>query len=93
MTIKTNILRGNIVALSFKRREEYGDVNHPVLQKYADILEKINDDRVMCVCYDKEKNTFFIIECCDEWFYHDLTKENCIELSELFKEIAESIGT
>lgn len=67
------------------------ETNHPVLQKHIDILSKIDDDRVMCVCYNKEKNEFSITECCDEWFTYRLTKEDCIELSELFREIAEAI--
>lgn len=79
------------MSLSFKEREEYGDVNHPVLLKHADILTTLNDNEVMCVCYDKEKNSFCIIECCDEWFSHSLTKEDCIKLSELFKDIAEIV--
>lgn len=33
------------------------------------------------------------MECCDECFYHDLTKEECVKLSELFKEIAENFGS
>lgn len=66
----------------------YG-TNHPILQKHIDILETLDDDRIMCVCYDGKQNNFYIIECCDEWFYHTLTKEDCIKLSEMFKEIAE----
>jgi hypothetical protein len=77
------------MALSFQERED--EVNHPVLQRHRNILKKMNDDRVMCVCYDNEKNNFSIMECCDEWFYHYLTKEECFELSEMFKEIAEAI--
>lgn len=69
------------------------ETNHPILQKHLDLLSKIDDERVMCVCYDKEKNDFSITECCDEWFTYHLTKDDCIELSELFKEIAEAIGT
>lgn len=69
------------------------ETNHPVLQKHIDMLSKIDDERVMCVCYDKEKNAFSITECCDEWFTYHLTKEDCIELSALFREIAETIDT
>lgn len=65
------------------------ETNHPILQKHIKVLERLDDDRVMCVCYDNEQNKFFAIECCDEWYYHKLTKEDCIELSELFREIAE----
>lgn len=65
--------------------------NHPILQKYIDVLSRLDDERVMCVCYEKDKSEFSITECCDEWFTYYLTKEDCIELSELFREIAEEI--
>lgn len=66
---------------------------HPVLEKHIELLQELNDDRVMCICYqeNKEGKEFYIEEQCDEWFHHTLTKEECIELSELFKEIADSI--
>lgn len=66
---------------------------HPILQKHIDLLQQLNEDRVMCVCYKENEKCkeFYIEEQCDAWFYHTLTKEECIELSELFKEIANSI--
>jgi hypothetical protein len=66
---------------------------HPILQKHFDLLQQLNDDRVMCVCYqeNKEGKEFYIEEQCDGWFKHTLTKKECIELSELFKEIADNI--
>lgn len=69
------------------------ETNHPVLQKHIDILSRIDDERVMCICYNKEKNEFSITECCDEWFTYHLSKEECLELSEMFKEIAEVLNT
>lgn len=66
--------------------------NNKTLLKHSDLLKKLSDDRVMCVGYGQDE-IFYILECCDEFYYHDLTKEECIELSELFKEIAESFGT
>ena len=66
--------------------------NNNVLEKHIDLLRVLSDDRIMCVGYEQDGN-FYLMECCDEYFYHDLTKEECIELSELFKEIAEAIGT
>lgn len=64
--------------------------NSPILYKHKDLLETLSDDRVMCVGY-KQNGGFYIVECCDEWFGHDLTKEECLELSEMFREIAERI--
>lgn len=64
---------------------------HPILEKHIDLLDKLNDDRVMCVCYRESNKHFYIEEQCDEWFAHTLTKDECIELSELFREIADSI--
>ena len=66
---------------------------HPVLQKHIELLQELNNDRIMCVCYqeNKEGKEFYIEEQCDGWFRHTLTKSECIELSEVFREIAESI--
>ena len=64
---------------------------HPILEKHIDLLDRLNYDRVMCVCYQESNKEFYIEEQCDEWFSHTLTKNECIELSELFREIAESI--
>lgn len=65
---------------------------HPVLQKHIELLQKLNEDRVMCICYQENKKgkEFYIEEQCDEWFSHTLTKDECIELSKLFREIADS---
>lgn len=63
-----------------------------ILQKYRKLLKTLSNDRIMCVGY-KLGGKFYILECCDEWFSHDLTKEECLELSKMFKEIAESINT
>ena len=61
-----------------------------ILLKHIDLLRKLSDDRIMCVGYELCGN-FYLVECCDGYFYHDLTKEECLELSRMFKEIAEAI--
>lgn len=66
--------------------------NNKTLLKYEDLLRKLVDDRIMCVGYEQNGN-FYLVECCDEYFIHDLTKEECLELSEMFKDIAETFGT
>lgn len=66
--------------------------NNKTLLKYEDLLRKLVDDRIMCVGYEQNGN-FYLVECCDEYFIHDLTKEECLELSEMFKDIAEAFGT
>ncbi len=76
----------------FKTDFEFA-TRHPVLQKHIELLQELNDDRVMCICYqeNKECKEFYIEEQCDEYFKRTLTKAECIELSELFKEIAENL--
>lgn len=72
--------------------EDFKDMTrHSLLQKHIELLEELSDDGIMCVGFDEEDNKFYLVECCDVWFHHDLTKENCLGLSELFKEIAEVI--
>lgn len=63
---------------------------HLILEKHIDLLDRLNYDRVMCVCYKESNKEFYIEEQCDAWFAHTLTKDECIELSELFREIADS---
>lgn len=58
-----------------------------ILQQHRSLLSKLYEDRVMIVGYEHD-DTFYIQECCDDYFYHDLTENECIELSELFGEIA-----
>ena len=71
----------------------YGEyVQHPVLAKHFDLIEGLAYDRVFGIFYDKEDG-FWIEECCDNWFKHTLAKEECLELSEMFAEVAEAIGT
>ncbi len=66
--------------------------NSPALQKHSKLLHKLSyDDRVFDVGYYPEDKTYSIIECCDDYFYHDLTKADCLELSELFKDIADEM--
>ena len=51
------------------------EIDNPVLQKHRELLRKLAiDSRVICVC-NEENNGFYLRECCDEYFTHDLTKE------------------
>ncbi len=71
---------------------EYGNnkqLQHPIIQQHKTLLKRLSDDeRVMGIYYE---NGFYITECCDEWFDYKLTKEECLELSDLFREIADII--
>lgn len=68
------------------------EIDNPVLQKHKELLRKLAiDSRVVCVCSEEGHKGFYLRECCDEYFTHDLTKDECLELSELFKEIANTI--
>ena len=62
------------------------------LQKHRDLLKMLSDDRIICIGYEEDGSGYYIMECCDEWYYHDLTKKECLEISELFREIAEEIN-
>lgn len=65
---------------------------HPVLIKHTKLLEKLNDEHVMCVCYHRDDKSFYLLECCDDWYNIEINKSDCLELSQMFKEIAESMG-
>ena len=64
--------------------------NNKTLENHKGLLKTLSNDRVMCVGY-RDDGSYYLLECCDEYFGHNLTKEECIELSELFKEIADDI--
>lgn len=74
----------------FESDFDYFIDDNAILIKHKNLLKKLSDDRTMLICHDKVTG-FGIMECCDEWFYHYLTKEECLELSEMFKEIADDI--
>lgn len=61
-----------------------------VLDKHIDILKVFNHDRIFSIDYSTEKG-FRIEESCDDYFSHTLTKEECLKLSEMFKDIASCI--
>ncbi len=63
--------------------------NYPEFEKYRKVLEKINSERVFSI--QNQNDEFWLVEECDEYFLHELTKQDCLELSELFSEIAKFI--
>lgn len=63
-------------------------MNHPILNKYKEVLSNIG--RVFQVCYSDTKE-FYVEECCDFYYKYYLTKEDCLSLSEMFKDIATCI--
>lgn len=58
--------------------------------KYSKVLEIFSRDRIFSVI--SKKDGFYIIENCDEYFSHKLTKEECEDLSELFLQISFAIS-
>ena len=79
----------------YKLRLPVGDdvteyIKHPALYKHKELLKELVDNRIFWV-YHVDGCGFLIEECCDNYFRCELTKEQCLELSEMFKEIAEVI--
>ena len=76
-------------------RLSYGEniteyVKHPVLHKHRELLRDFEHHRIFCV-YHSESDGFYIEESCDYYYNHILTKEDCLKLSEMFKDIASYI--
>lgn len=70
-----------------------GKLEHPVLNKHIELIRKLAvDSKIMCILKNDTNSGFSIMECCDDWHAHTLTKNECIELSELFKELSEEIN-
>lgn len=62
---------------------------HPILQKHRKILKQFADERVFAI--ETDGYDFVLSEQCDGYFGTVLSKEKCLELSELFREIADEI--
>lgn len=73
----------------FEEEENDGYLNHPILKKHIDLLKKLSVDSRVLIVGKSNDNGFFVSECCDGWYSHKLTKDECVELSELFRELAE----
>lgn len=54
--------------------------------KQSKILRKLYDERVLSITTSRDE--ILLKEMCDEWFEVCLNKKECLELSELFKNIA-----
>lgn len=54
------------------------------------MLKRLEEDRIISVMC--RLDGFYILEMCDEYFSHKLTKEECMDLSELFAEISSEIS-
>lgn len=65
-------------------------VEHPILLKHKELLSNLVRERIFGIFHTNEYG-FYIQECCDNYFERQLTKEGCLELSEMFKEMAYSI--
>lgn len=60
-------------------------------ERIRKLLKQLGEkDRVFSLEWNEENIT--LMECCDYCFGHDLTKEECKELSEVFRELAEELG-
>lgn len=57
-----------------------------IIDKHKCLLDKMKEDRIFSICF--ENNAVYLNEQCDDYFSHQLTKEDCLELSSLFGELA-----
>ena len=60
-----------------------------LLNRHKCLLDKMKEDRIFSICL--KNNKFYLNEQCDDYFSHQLTKKECLELSELFGGIASVI--
>lgn len=65
-------------------------IRNPIIQKHKKMLSRIANAGVFALLYNTPNN-FFLLECCDGYYAFDLNREDCLELSEMFKELAEAI--
>lgn len=58
------------------------------------IIEKLKEERVVDFGSDYEKGfdgSCWIGEACDDWYDYDLSKNDCIELSNFFIELSDML--
>lgn len=71
-------------------------IEHPVLQKHVDLLEKFAEKELFAVFYwnykDENNKKLFLENCNDPYYRLDLTEEICRELAELFAELADEMN-
>ena len=58
-----------------------------ILHQHADIVRRLQDKRIIAIDHCGGKVT--LTEACDDWYTIKLSKSDCFEISELFKELAE----
>ena len=62
--------------------------NKPLVKKHGELLKLLADKkRVFAV--EWYEGRVMLVECCDHYFGHGLTKEECLELSDIFRGLAE----
>lgn len=57
-----------------------------IFDKHKSLLDKMKEDRIFSICF--ENDAVYLNEQCDDYFSHQLTKEECLELSRLFGKLA-----
>lgn len=60
-----------------------------LLNRHKCLLDRMKEDRIFSIYL--KNNKVYLNEQCDDYFSHRLTKKECLELSELFGEIASVI--
>lgn len=51
-----------------------------IIDKHKCLLDKMKEDRIFSICF--ENNAVYLNEQCDDYFSHQLTKEDCLLLME-----------
>ena len=60
-----------------------------IIQKHRHLLTRMKNDRIFSISANTGK--IYLNEECDDYFSHELNKNECVELSKLFYEIADTI--
>lgn len=78
-----------MLGYEYDNQEDKQITNH-IIRRHKKILYKIANSGVMALLCN-EPNDFLLLECCDGYYGYHLDKEDCLELSEMFREIADVI--
>lgn len=58
-----------------------------ILSRHFDIVNKLHAERIITISHHDGKVE--LTEACDDWYTSKLSKSECLEISELFKELAD----
>lgn len=62
-----------------------------IMQKHIDILDTLQEQKIFGLFFNTKQNSVEIYEECDQCYSMNLTKQNCLDIANLFNELSKII--